>query len=207
MVIKRLCTLTTIVFTRLYFWCIFYCNFFNFEYESRCGPFYFIFLLMVFVCHGDVSIQSKFQLKFQCDNSSLTTYKTIDLKLKSWANEAGISLGVSTNISGQQSIGLLLFFKYVGFIFSLQSSLKNLLESKIVEFLSHSLILYSISKSANSWLKTFKKHSLCIQLFLRERAFSKFLVMNLQTLKLNIKSMSGSKILKFCIRDGFSKNF
>jgi hypothetical protein len=105
---------------------------------------------MVFVCHGDVSIQSKFQLKFQCDNSSLTTYKTIDLKLKSWANEAGISLGVSTNISGQQSIGLLLFFKYVGFIFSLQSSLKNLLESKIVEFLSHSLILYSISKSANS---------------------------------------------------------
>jgi hypothetical protein len=35
----------------------------------------------------------------------------------------------------------------------------------------------------------------------------KFLVMNLQTLKLNIKSMSGSKILKFWIRDAFSINF
>jgi hypothetical protein len=37
----------------------------------------------------------------------------------------------------------------------------------------------------------------------RERAFWKFLVMNLQTLKLSIKSMSGSKILKFWI---FSEN-
>jgi hypothetical protein len=34
--------------------------------------------------------------------------------------------------------------------------------------------------------------------------FLKFLVMNLQTLKLNLKSVSGFKILKFWIRDAFS---
>jgi hypothetical protein len=45
---------------------------------------------------------------------------------------------------------------------------------------------------------------LVIHLF---EAFWKFLVMNLQTLKLNIKSRSGSKNLKFWIRDAFSKNF
>jgi hypothetical protein len=54
------------------------------------------------------SIQSKFPgikkifNKFGGDNSSLiTTYKIIDFLLKSWANEAEILLGASTNNSGQ----------------------------------------------------------------------------------------------------------
>ncbi len=57
----------------------------------------------------------------------------------------------------------------------------------------------------NLWLKTFKKalSEKKIRMESRERAFWKFLVMNLQTLKFNIKSMSGSKILKFWI---FSEN-
>ncbi len=37
--------------------------------------------------------------------------------------------------------------------------------------------------------------------------FLKCLDMNLQSLELNLKSASSSKILKFWIREGFSKNF
>jgi hypothetical protein len=45
-------------------------------------------------------------------------------------------------------IGLLLAPKYMDFIFFPESTLKKLLKSKFSEFLEHSLILYSISKSA-----------------------------------------------------------
>jgi hypothetical protein len=62
------------------------------------------------------------------------------------------------------------------------------------------------SKICNFMTKNFEK-ALSSYKFSWERAFSKFLVIKLQILELNLKSMSGSKILKFWIWDDFLKHF